>query len=90
LTATDGKEALEKLHRFHPQLVILDILMPVISGLEFIERLKASEQTKDIRVIVFTAKSDFSMPPEHRTIPVVSKNAGIPALVAQIDKLIRS
>ena len=90
LTASDGKEALEKLQRFHPQLVILDVLMPVITGLEFIERLKANEQTKNIRVIVFTAKSDFSMPAEYSSIPVISKNAGIPALRAQMDQLLKS
>jgi signal transduction histidine kinase len=88
LTATDGKEALDKLHRFRPQIVILDVLMPVISGLEFIERMKNNDQTKEIHVIVFTAKSDFSLPPEYSSIPVISKNAGIHALRAQIDKLL--
>ena len=88
ITASDGREALDKLYRFRPHLVILDVLMPVIGGLEFIERLKNNEQTKDILVIVFTGKSDFRLPSEYSFIPVISKNAGIQALRAQMDQML--
>ncbi len=90
VTATDGREALDKLYRFTPQLVILDVTMPVISGLEFIQRLKGNEETRDIRVIVFTGKSDFHLPAEYGSIPVISKNAGIKALKGEIDKILNT
>jgi signal transduction histidine kinase len=88
VTATDGREALDKLYRFSPRLVIIDVLMPVISGLEFIERLKSSSETKEIQVIVFTGKSDFVLPREYGSIPVISKNAGVHALKAEVDKIV--
>lgn len=90
VTATDGREALDKLYRFKPQLVILDVTMPVISGIEFIERMKSNEETKDIRVIVFTGKSDFHLPQEFGSIPVISKNSGIKALQSQINKTLNT
>ena len=87
ITATDGREALDKLYRFHPNLVILDVLMPVFGGLEFIERIRSDERNRDIGVIVFTAKTDFKMPAVYQSIPVISKNAGVDALRLQIQKM---
>jgi CheY-like chemotaxis protein len=90
LTANDGREALDKIHRFKPHLVILDVLMPIISGPELIERLRSHPETKDIRVIVFTGKSDFRLPEEHQSISVISKNLGIQTLKAEIEKVLNS
>ncbi|MCI0606457.1 GAF domain-containing protein [bacterium] len=90
VTATDGREALDKLYRFSPQLVILDVTMPVLGGLEFIERMKGNEETKHTRVIVFTGKTDFCLPTEYSSIPVISKNAGIQALKAEMNKILNA
>jgi two-component system NtrC family sensor kinase len=56
--ATDGESALEILADDHPDLILLDILMPVIDGYEVCRRLKASEQTQNIPVIFLTALSE--------------------------------
>jgi signal transduction histidine kinase len=80
ITAADGREALDKLLRFKPQLIILDVIMPLMSGVELIERLKRNPETDSIPVIVFTGKSDFRLPKQYETINVISKNAGIGAL----------
>gem|GEM_PF-5465385 len=88
LTASDGREALDKVHRFNPQLVILDVLMPILSGPELIERLMNHPETKDTRIIVFTGKSDFRLPEEYASISIVSKNSGIQALKAEIEKML--
>ena len=80
ITAADGKEALDKLFRFKPNLIILDVLMPGISGVELMARLNRNPETKDIPIVVFTGKSDFKMPPEFQTTPVIPKNSGIQAL----------
>lgn len=53
--AFDGKEALEKVKRHKPNLIILDILMPNLDGWEVIETLKADPETAAIPVIVLTA-----------------------------------
>ena len=54
-TAGDGNEALERIKELTPDLVIMDIQMPHISGLELIERLKADEELKAIPIMAVTA-----------------------------------
>jgi CheY-like chemotaxis protein len=52
--ASDGKEGLELAQRIVPNLILLDILMPGISGLEVLERLKQEEATKHIPVLILS------------------------------------
>jgi len=56
ITALNGKEALEKLTE-DTDLVILDLMMPVLDGFEVIERMKKNPRFKDIPVIFLTAKN---------------------------------
>ena len=58
VTATNGKEGLEKAATEKPDIILLDISMPVMNGHETLERLKNSPELKDIPVIMFTAFSD--------------------------------
>jgi len=57
ITANSGEEALKKVSE-RPDIIILDILMPDINGLEVLRRLKASDATKNIPVIILTVKGD--------------------------------
>jgi adenylate cyclase len=59
-TAGDGAEALEKTRALHPDLVLLDIMMPKIDGIEVVKRLKADPSLPFIPVILVTAKADAS------------------------------
>ena len=52
----DGKEALETVEQEKIDLIILDIMMPEVDGLEVCKRLKSNEATKDIKVIFLSAK----------------------------------
>ncbi|MCP4177033.1 MAG: two-component system response regulator [bacterium] len=56
--AMDGKTALEDVKDFPPDLILLDIMMPGMSGYEVCEKLKADEQTKNIPIIFLTAMSE--------------------------------
>ena len=58
LEAMDGQEALKKAEE-KPDLILLDFMMPGISGLETCRRLKASQDTKDIPVIFLSALDDL-------------------------------
>jgi CheY-like chemotaxis protein len=51
--AFDGKEALDKLKDFKPDLVLLDLLMPVMGGLEFLENWE-DRAKGDVKVLIFT------------------------------------
>jgi DNA-binding response OmpR family regulator len=56
LTALDGEQALEKARAEHPDLIVLDIMMPKLDGYETCKLLKAGDDTKDIPVILLSAK----------------------------------
>lgn len=58
--AYDGISGLQKTYEEKPDIIILDLMMPKMSGYDVYEKLKSSETTKDIPVIVLTAKSDVS------------------------------
>ena len=52
--AFDGKEALEKLDDFKPDLILLDLLMPVMGGLEFLQQWEAPQRGRDVKILIFT------------------------------------
>ena len=54
--AKDGREALRIVKREHPDLIFLDLLMPEMSGFDFLRELRANEKTRAIPVIVCTSK----------------------------------
>lgn len=51
----DGREALDQARAFGPELIIMDIQMPHVSGLELIEQLKAEEALQAVPVLAVTA-----------------------------------
>ncbi|MEX2361712.1 MAG: response regulator, partial [Patescibacteria group bacterium] len=53
--AKDGEEALAKAADIKPSIILLDIMMPKINGLDVLRKLKEGEVTKNIPVIVLTA-----------------------------------
>jgi two-component system alkaline phosphatase synthesis response regulator PhoP len=56
ITAQNGEEAIERARRERPDLIILDIMMPKIDGYEACRILKANPLTKNIPVVLLTAK----------------------------------
>ncbi|MFH1395280.1 MAG: response regulator [Candidatus Omnitrophota bacterium] len=60
VTALDGVECLEKSRQESPDLILLDILMPNMDGFKALEELKNNAKTRNIPVIMLTAKSQLS------------------------------
>lgn len=56
-TAEDGESCLEKARSFAPHLILLDIMIPKMHGIDVLKNLKQNEQTREIGVIVCTAKN---------------------------------
>lgn len=56
-TASNGEEGLRQLEQRRPDLVILDVMMPGIDGLEACRRIKSNPDTRAIPVVLFTALS---------------------------------
>ena len=55
--AAGGTEGIKKVRELHPDLVLLDLMMPDLDGWEVYQQMKADEATRDIPVIVVTAKA---------------------------------
>ena len=59
LTARDGRAALQQLKEHHPQLMLLDIMMPVMDGWSVLEELQELPEGERPRVIVVSARSSL-------------------------------
>ena len=57
--AKDGLEGLEKVKTFKPELILLDLLMPKMDGMEMLQKLKGDRETRDIPVVILTNLSDY-------------------------------
>jgi signal transduction histidine kinase len=61
IEAEDGKEALEYIKKSSPHIIITNIKMPGMDGLELLERLKSNEETKSLPVIVVSGEQDMEI-----------------------------
>ncbi len=57
--AVDGRDTLDKVAKFQPDLILLDIMMPRLSGFEVCEELKASPKTRGIMILMVTALNEL-------------------------------
>ena len=58
-TAMDGEEALEQARVNLPDLILLDVKMPILSGYEVCRELKSEDSTNDIPVVMLSAKAQY-------------------------------
>ncbi|HUB25728.1 MAG TPA: response regulator [Tepidisphaeraceae bacterium] len=92
VTAADGVEALEKVSQHNPDLILLDIMMPRMSGFQVCRRLKADPKTKDIQVLMVTALNelgDIEQATECGTDDFVSKPVNKFELLTRVKSLLR-
>lgn len=60
-TAADGVEGLEALEKFTPDVILLDIKMPRMNGMEFLEKMRASEKNGNIPVVITSNDASMEM-----------------------------
>lgn len=92
LEAADGKEGLEVAKREVPDLVICDVMMPVMNGLQFTEQLKTHTVTSHIPVIMLTAKNleeHRAEGYEHGADSYITKPFHSKVLLARIENLLK-
>ncbi len=71
ISASDGREGIDLAKKIKPDLIIMDVMMPNVSGIEMLRELLSDEETSNIPVIIFTA-SHFD--PSTEMIFTVEKN----------------
>ena len=90
-TAMDGVQTLEVVRSISPDLVILDIMMPLMSGMEVLRQLKSESATADIPIILMTAKrqeSDVNSGFALGVVDYIVKPFNLKDLVLQVQSVI--
>jgi len=88
--ATDGQAALACLEEFQPQLVLTDLMMPAMSGVELIRRLRAVPETADLPVVAITADATDQTERQARAagaVDVIHKPIDLPSLLDRLEAL---
>lgn len=91
-TAEDGREGMTAAARFLPDIILMDVMMPDVSGIEMARMLTAEEETKDIPVIVLTGSHlDKGVPElfkqERNVRHFLSKTTPVMDIVALVKKI---
>jgi two-component system, OmpR family, alkaline phosphatase synthesis response regulator PhoP len=92
-TAADGEETLRKVQDWHPDLILLDVMMPKISGFEVCKRLRSNPATRDIVVLMVTAldqHSDIDRAVEAGTDDFLTKPINKAELLVRIKAALQS
>jgi CheY-like chemotaxis protein len=90
-TAADGEETLARVRDWQPDLILLDIMMPRISGFEVCKRLRADAATRDIAILMITAldqPSDIERAVDAGTHDYVTKPINKSALLLRVRSLL--
>ncbi|PSO43185.1 response regulator [Candidatus Saccharibacteria bacterium QS_5_54_17] len=68
--AEDGEQGLQLIEEFQPDIVLLDLMMPVMNGTEVLKKLRKEDWGKDLKVIVLTNMSESEAPDEMNELGV--------------------
>jgi len=85
-SAANGAEALERMREQQPSLVLLDMMMPVMSGWEFRERQIADAELAKVPVVCITAVADPKAVSDKLGLQCMSKPVDLEALIAVVHK----
>jgi len=91
-TAIDGSDTLEKVTSFKPDIILLDIMMPKLSGFEVCQQLKADPVTRQIMVLMVTALGelgDIERAVEAGTDDFLSKPVNKIELVKRVENMLK-
>ena len=90
--ARDGQETIEKVSSFSPDLILLDIMMPKLSGFEVCKTLKSDPQTRRIMILMVTALNelgDIERAVEAGTNDFLSKPVNKVELLKRVDNMLQ-
>jgi CheY-like chemotaxis protein len=92
VTAANGLEALQQVTEHNPDLILLDVMMPHMSGFQVCQRLKGDAKTRDIQILMVTALNelgDIERATECGTDDFVSKPVNKFELLTRVKSLLR-
>ena len=77
-TAENGQLGLELVEKMKPSIILLDLMMPVMTGEEMLAKLRATAWGKDMKVIILTNRGEQEIPPQ-------VKELGVTAIILKAD-----
>ena len=92
ITAFSAKEAFRLLEKESPDLILLDLLMPEISGFDFLGEIKKKKKLKNIPVVIVSAvgsKENVSLTQELGAVSFINKPVNIEELLNTVSGLLR-
>jgi len=92
VTAGDGQEGLEKAKSENPDLIVLDVMMPIMDGYTMLKEVRQDEKIKDMPVILCTSQAQKDYLDESQDIKIdayITKPFKSPVLLAKIDELLK-
>lgn len=92
LVAVDGQDTLDKVEQFKPDLILLDIMMPKLSGFEVCQRLKGDPEKSAIMILMITALNelgDIERAVEAGTDDFLSKPVNKVELVKRVENMLK-
>jgi len=90
--AVDGQDALDKVAQFEPDLILLDVMMPKLSGFEVCETLKKNPVTRRIMVLMVTAlneRGDIERAVQAGTDDFLSKPVNQVELIKRVENMLK-
>ena len=90
--ARDGQETLDKVASFQPDLILLDVMMPKLSGFEVCQQLKTNSATRHIMILMVTAlneSGDIERAVDAGTNDFLSKPVNKHELVKRVENMLR-
>jgi CheY-like chemotaxis protein len=90
--AVDGRDTLAKVAQFQPDLILLDVMMPKLSGFEVCEKLKADPKTRGIMILMVTALNelgDIERAVEAGTDDFLSKPVNKLELLKRVENMLK-
>jgi two-component system alkaline phosphatase synthesis response regulator PhoP len=94
VTAFDGEEGFETASRERPDLIMLDLMMPKVTGMEFLKKLRAEDWGRDTPVIVETQLSDLEKMSEGVEFGVrgyiIKSDYSIDAILRQVGDVLKA
>ena len=91
MEANDGQDALDCLETFHPELILTDLMMPVMGGLELIKRLHGRADTVEIPIVAITADASDAMEEQVRlagAVDLISKPVDLAELLRRLRNVV--
>jgi len=89
-TAENGQLGLQLIEHMRPNIVLLDLMMPIMTGEEMLARLRKQPWGKDLKVIILTNRGEQEIPPEVRELGVTALILKADMTPRQVAELVKS